>query len=86
MSQEEKLAAAEKEAAAQAVRDELAAFLCSGEVVIALIEGDGCVAAIREVYQRAARHDLQVEKLDDRNLEELENLFLPGMLLKVTRK
>ena len=46
----------------------------------------GCVAAIREVYQRAARHDLQVEKLDDRNLEELENLFLPGMLLKVTRK
>ena len=38
---------AAKEAAAQAVRDELAAFLCSGEVVIALIEGDGCVAAIR---------------------------------------
>jgi nucleoside diphosphate kinase len=38
---------AAREAAAQAARDELAAFLCSGEVVIALIEGDGCVAAIR---------------------------------------
>jgi predicted RNA methylase len=45
----------------------------------------GCVAAIREIYRRAERHGLQVEKLDDRELDNLENLFLPGMLLKITR-
>ncbi len=45
----------------------------------------GCVAAIREIYRRAERHGLQVEKLDERELDNLENLFLPGMLLKITR-
>jgi release factor glutamine methyltransferase len=45
----------------------------------------GCVAAIREIYLRAERHGLQVEKLDERELDGLENLFLPGMLLKITR-
>jgi hypothetical protein len=43
------------------------------------------VAAIREIYRRAERHGLQVEKLDERELDGLENLFLPGMLLKITR-
>ena len=45
----------------------------------------GCVDAIREIYRRAERHGLQVEKLDERELDNLENLFLPGMLLKITR-
>ena len=45
----------------------------------------GCVTAIREIYRRAERHGLQVEKLDERELDGLENLFLPGMLLKITR-
>jgi|TARA_B110000495_G_scaffold192071_1_gene195829 release factor glutamine methyltransferase len=45
----------------------------------------GCVAAIREIYRRAERHGLQVVKLDERELDSLENLFLPGMLLKITR-
>ncbi len=35
----------------------------------------GCVAAIREIYRRAERHGLQVEKLDERELEDLEDLF-----------
>jgi tRNA1(Val) A37 N6-methylase TrmN6 len=46
----------------------------------------GCVTAIREIYRRAERHGLQVEKLDERELDDLEDLFLPGMLLKITRQ
>jgi len=45
----------------------------------------GCVTAIREIYRRAERHGLQVEKLDERELDDLEDLFLPGMLLRITR-
>ena len=46
----------------------------------------GCVTAIREIYRRAERHGLQVEKLDERELDDLEDLFLPGMLLKIFRR
>jgi methylase of polypeptide subunit release factors len=46
----------------------------------------GCVTAIREIYRRAERHGLQVEKLDERELDDLEDLFLPGMLLKISRR
>ena len=43
----------------------------------------GCVSAIRAVYETAPRYGLRVETLDDRNLDELEEVFLPGMLLRV---
>ena len=44
----------------------------------------GCVSAIRAVISTAARYQLKVEILDNRSLDELDEVFLPGMLLKVS--
>ena len=44
----------------------------------------GCVSAIRAVHEIAPRYDLRVETLDSRSLDDLEEVFLPGMLLRVT--
>ena len=46
----------------------------------------GCVSAIRAVHRRAKFHGLHVEQLDDRELDALPELFLPGMLLEVRRE
>jgi methylase of polypeptide subunit release factors len=43
----------------------------------------GCVDAIRLLQDRAPVHGLTVRVLDDRALDVLPNVFLPGMLLEV---
>lgn len=45
----------------------------------------GCVEGIRVLQQRAPVYGWEVEALDERNLDELPNLFLPGMLLELKR-
>lgn len=44
----------------------------------------GCVDAIRQVQQLGAEYDFDVRILDDRDLDSLEPVFLPGMLLELT--
>ena len=46
----------------------------------------GCVAAIKTIEELGDEYDLAVEILDDRDLDSLPEVFLPGMLLSVTRK
>ncbi len=46
----------------------------------------GAVPAIRRILQRAPQFGFRVEILDDRNLDELSENFLPGMLLRLTRQ
>lgn len=46
----------------------------------------GNVTAIRAVINTAPKYDLNVQIRDDRNLDELPENFLPGMLLEVTPK
>jgi release factor glutamine methyltransferase len=43
----------------------------------------GCVDAIRQVQQLGREYEYDVRILDDRNLDELEPVFLPGMLLEL---
>lgn len=43
----------------------------------------GCVTAIRTIQRLAPEHGLRVRVLDDRDLDELPEVFLPGMLLEV---
>ena len=44
----------------------------------------GCVSAVETLMQLAERHRLDVRVLDDRKLDDLPEVFLPGMLLEVT--
>lgn len=44
----------------------------------------GCVTAIRTLCDMAEERGLQVRALDERDLDSLPELFLPGMLLEVT--
>ncbi|MCA9066288.1 MAG: hypothetical protein KDA96_24645, partial [Planctomycetaceae bacterium] len=44
----------------------------------------GCVTAIRTIQQVAAEEQLNCRILDNRSLEELPEVFLPGMLLEIT--
>ena len=44
----------------------------------------GCVTAIRKIERLAPEHGLLVKRLDDRSLEDLPEVFLPGMLLELT--
>ncbi len=44
----------------------------------------GCVTAIRKIEALAPQHGLTVKRLDDRQLEDLDEVFLPGMLLELT--
>lgn len=44
----------------------------------------GCVTAIRRASELAEQLQLRIEFLDDRRLEDLPEVFLPGMLLEVT--
>lgn len=46
----------------------------------------GCVEAIRTVQNRAPEYGWEVVILDDRDLDTLPNLFLPGMLLELKRQ
>ena len=43
----------------------------------------GCVQAIRQLQQESAARKFECVILDDRNLDQLPNLFLPGMLLEI---
>lgn len=43
----------------------------------------GCVTAIREIQSQAATAQLSCTLLDDRPLESLPELFLPGMLIEL---
>lgn len=43
----------------------------------------GCRDAIQTLERLAVRHGLRVEPLDDRTLEDLPGVFIPGMLLEV---
>ncbi len=53
-----------------------------GKVLLAY----GCVTAIRRLQQQAADRSLSVRMRDDRSLDELDEVFLPGMLLEVSRQ
>ncbi|MGE0761044.1 MAG: methyltransferase [Pirellulaceae bacterium] len=44
----------------------------------------GCVTAIRELIRTARERQLETKILDHRRLEDLPELFLPGMLIEVT--
>ena len=44
----------------------------------------GCVSAIKTIVQLCDEYDLAVKFLDDRDLDSLPEVFLPGMLLIVT--
>ena len=43
----------------------------------------GCVTAIRRIQEVAAQENLHCRLLDDRSLEALPELFLPGMLIEI---
>lgn len=43
----------------------------------------GCVAAIRRIQEVAAEQKLSCKLLDDRPLESLPEVFLPGMLIEI---
>lgn len=43
----------------------------------------GCVTAIRRIQEVAAQENLQCRLLDDRSLDSLPELFLPGMLIEI---
>lgn len=44
----------------------------------------GCVTAIRRIEMLARQENLQYLQLDDRSLDELPEVFLPGMLIEIT--
>jgi release factor glutamine methyltransferase len=44
----------------------------------------GCVTAIRRIQEVAAKESLECRLLDERKLEELPEVFLPGMLIELT--
>lgn len=44
----------------------------------------GCVSAIRRIEMLARKERLQFAQLDGRSLDELPEVFLPGMLLELT--
>ena len=44
----------------------------------------GCVEAIRTAQRLGEKYSLRVQVLDKRDLDSLENLFLPGIMLEVT--
>ena len=44
----------------------------------------GCVTAIRTIQQTADRLKLNCQLLDERDLDALPELFLPGMLIEIT--
>lgn len=44
----------------------------------------GCVEAIRHAEELASQFNLRFRILDDRSLESLPEVFLPGMLLEIT--
>ena len=44
----------------------------------------GCVEAIRYAQRLAPLRNLHVRLLDDRKLDDLPNVFLPGMLIEIT--
>jgi release factor glutamine methyltransferase len=44
----------------------------------------GCVSAIRRVEKLAEAEQLNYQQLDERSLDELPEVFLPGMLLELT--
>ena len=44
----------------------------------------GCVTAIRLILQLSADLELKAVILDDRDLDELDEVFLPGMLIGIT--
>lgn len=44
----------------------------------------GCVSAIRELRKLAPQYGLKTHIHDDRNLDDLDEVFLPGMLVIVT--
>ena len=46
----------------------------------------GCVDAIKRIQSDANEHGLAVTLLDDRELDSLPNLFLPGMLLEICER
>lgn len=43
----------------------------------------GCVTAIRRIQEVAGEEQLQCQLLDDRSLDSLPELFLPGMLIEI---
>ena len=44
----------------------------------------GCVTAIRRVELKAREEHLRCVRFDDRSLEQLSEIFLPGMLLEIS--
>ncbi|MFO0977594.1 MAG: methyltransferase [Planctomycetaceae bacterium] len=44
----------------------------------------GCVTAIRRIQETAAKEELECRLLDDRSLDTLPEVFLPGMLIEIT--
>jgi methylase of polypeptide subunit release factors len=44
----------------------------------------GCVTAIRRIQEVAADEKLQCRLLEERSLDTLPELFLPGMLIEIT--
>ena len=44
----------------------------------------GCVTAIRRIEMLTRQERLQYLQLDDRSLDELPEVFLPGMLIEIT--
>ena len=52
-----------------------------GELLLAY----GCKSAIRRIKDQAPKFGWTVETLDDRELSELPEVFLPGMLLRLTQ-
>ncbi|MFM7163993.1 MAG: 50S ribosomal protein L11 methyltransferase [Planctomycetaceae bacterium] len=44
----------------------------------------GCVTAIRQIQKAAKREGLECRLLDERRLEDLPDLFLPGLLIELS--
>lgn len=46
----------------------------------------GCVTAIKVIFKLADKYDLEYRVLDNRNLDDLTEVFLPGMMIELTPK
>ena len=44
----------------------------------------GCVSAIKVIQQLGNKYDLQVKILDERKLEDLDEVFLPGIMIEIS--
>jgi predicted RNA methylase len=64
------------------LKDAVSHLTVEGEIYLAY----GCKAAIRRIFDTAGNYGWTCEVLDNRKLEELSEVFLPGMTVRLYRR